>query len=39
MLLILCGIETNPGPELPISDELISSFNDSSEMSSIYETF
>jgi len=39
MLLILGGIETNPGPELPIDDELSSSFNDSSEMSSIYETF
>ena len=39
MLLILGGIETNPGPELPIDDELSSSFTDSSEMSSIYETF
>lgn len=39
MLLILGGIETNPGPELLINDELSSSFNDSSEMSSIYETF
>ena len=39
MLLILGSIETNPGPELPIDDELSSSFNDSSEMSSIYETF
>jgi hypothetical protein len=39
MLLILGGIETNPDPELPIDDELSSSFNDSSEMSSIYETF
>ena len=39
MLLILGGIETNSGPELPIDDELGSSFNDSSEMSSIYETF
>ena len=39
MLLILGGIETNRGPELPIDDELSSSFNDSSEMSSIYETF
>jgi hypothetical protein len=29
MLLIL---ETNRGPELPIDDELSSSFNDSSEM-------
>jgi hypothetical protein len=35
MLLIPGGIETNPGPELPIDDELSSSFNDSSEMSSI----
>jgi hypothetical protein len=39
MLLIPGGIETNPGPELHIDDELSSSFNDSSEMSSIYETF
>ena len=39
MLLILGGIETNPGSELPIDDELSSSFNDSSELSSIYETF
>jgi hypothetical protein len=39
MLLILGGIETNPAPELSIDDELSSSFNDSSEMSSIYETF
>ena len=39
MLLILGGIETHPSPELPIDDELSSSFNDSSEMSSIYETF
>ena len=38
MLLILGGIETNPDPELPIDDELSSSFNDPSEMSSIYET-
>jgi hypothetical protein len=38
MLLILGGIETNPGPELPIDDELSSSFNDSSKMSSIYGT-
>jgi hypothetical protein len=36
MLLILGGIETNRGPELPIDDELSSSLNDSSEMSSIY---
>jgi hypothetical protein len=39
MLLILGGIETNRGPELPIDDELSSSFNDFSERSSIYETF
>jgi hypothetical protein len=33
------GIKTNPDPELPIDDALSSSFNDSSEMSNIYETF